>query len=319
MAFSSKELAQEQLEEIANQPKKVKQAKPVQPDKQAARTYNAQLQKLVKAIRKDINEKIIPLIRNLEPQYIGDSITKHKLEDGKIIAYETIDSSTVNDVWPDEIMALFAQLKTKWASPAFMGASKDVASIFVKSMNVQNNRRFARSVKSIGVTGVDIFGDSPKLQDLLNASIADNARLITTIPEQYLNQVQSIVMSNMRSGLRPSAITKQLSEQFGITKRRAALIARDQTSKANGELSKQRQEDTGFKYFKWQTSENIRVRDSHDDISDEDIGFGKGVYKWDNPPKNDKGVSIIPGSEINCICVAIPVTNRQVAENKVKD
>jgi len=298
-AFSSKELAQEQLEAIAKQPKKIRQAKPVQPDKQAARTYNAQLQKLVRAIRKDINEKIIPLVRSLEPQYIGDA--------------------AINDVWPDDIMALFSSLKSRWSSPAFLGASKDVASIFVKAMNIQNSRRFSRSVKSIGVTGIDIFGDSPKLQDLLSASIADNSRLITTIPEQYLNQVQSIVMSNMRSGLRPSAITKQLSEQFGITQRRAALIARDQTSKANGELSKQRQEDTGFKYFKWQTSEDIRVRDSHDDISDEDIGFGKGVYKWDNPPKNDKGVSIIPGSEINCRCVAIPVTGRQVAENKVKD
>ena len=299
VAFSSKELAQEQLEAIANQPKKAKQAKPVEPDKQAARRYNAQLQKLVKAIKKDIDEKIVPLIRNLEPQYIGDA--------------------AINDDWPNDIMALFAQLKTKWSSPAFMGASKDVASIFVKAMGVQNSRRFARSVKSIGVTGIDIFGDSPKLQDILSASIADNTRLITTIPEQYFNQVQSIVMSNMRSGLRPSAITKQLSEQFGITKRRAALIARDQTSKANGELSKQRQEDTGFKFFKWQTSEDIRVRDKHDDISDEDIGFGKGVYKWDNPPKNDKGVPIIPGSEINCRCVAIPVTSRQVAENKVKD
>ena len=299
MAFSSKELAQEQLEAIAEQPKKLKQAKPVEPDKQAARIYNAQLQKLVKAIRKDINEKIIPLIKGLEPQYIGDAVIK--------------------DAWPDEVMTLFTSLKSRWSSPAFLGASKDVASIFVKSMNVQNQRRFAKAVKPIGVTGIDVFGDSPKLQDILSASIADNTRLITTIPEQYLNQVQSIVMSNMRSGLRPSAIVKQLSDQFGVSQRRAALIARDQTSKANGELSKQRQEDTGFKYFKWKTSEDIRVRDSHDDISDEDIGFGKGVYKWDNPPKNDKGVQIIPGQEINCRCVAIPVTGRQVAENKVKD
>ena len=312
VAFSSKELAQEQLEAIAKQPKKVRQAKPVQPDKQAARKYNAQLQKLVRAIRKDINEKIIPLIKGLEPQYIGDAKVKS-------VEPRHVSDAVIKDSWSDDIMTLFTSLKTKWASPAFMGASKDIASIFVKAMNTQNSRRFSKSVKSIGVIGIDIFGDSPKLQDILSASIADNSRLITTIPTQYLDQVQSIVMSNMRSGLRPSAIVKQLSEQFGISQRRAALIARDQTSKANGELSKQRQEDTGFKFFKWQTSEDVRVRDSHDDISDKDIGFGKGVYKWDNPPKNDKGVQIIPGSEINCRCVAIPVTGRQVAENKVKD
>lgn len=298
-AFSPKDLAAQQLEIIAKQPKKLKLAKPVQPDKQAARKYNAQLQKIVRAIRKDINEKIIPLVRGLEFQYIGDSATK--------------------DSWPDEIMSLFAQIKGRWSSPAFLGASKDVASIFVKSINVQNSRRFSKSVKPIGVTGIDIFGDSPKLQDILNASIADNTRLITKMSNDYLEQVQSIVMTNMRSGLRPSAIVKQLQNQFKISERRAALIARDQTSKANGELSKQRQEDTGFKFFKWKTSDDIRVRDEHDDFADADIGFGKGVYKWDKPPKDKNGVPVIPGSPVNCRCVAIPITSRQVALNKVKD
>ena len=298
-AFSPKDLAAQQLEIIAKQPKKLKLAKPVQPDKQAARKYNAQLQKIVRAIRKDINEKIIPLVRGLEFQYIGDSATK--------------------DSWPDEIMSLFAQIKGRWSSPAFLGASKDVASIFVKSIDVQNSRRFSKSVKPIGVTGIDIFGDSPKLQDILNASIADNTRLITKMSNDYLEQVQSIVMTNMRSGLRPSAIVKQLQNQFKISERRAALIARDQTSKANGELSKQRQEDTGFKFFKWKTSDDIRVRDEHDDFADADIGFGKGVYKWDKPPKDKNGVPVIPGSPVNCRCVAIPITSRQVALNKVKD
>ena len=311
MAFSSKELAQEQLEAIAEQPRKAKQVKAVQPNKQAARIYNAQLKKLIRAIKKDINEKLVPLIRNLEPQYIGDAKSNAELLGRAKLP--------THDSWSDNIMTLFTQLKSKWNSPAFLGASKGVASIFVKAMNTQNSKRFAKSVKSIGVTGIDVFGDSPKLQDILSASIADNTRLITTIPEQYLNQVQSIVMSNMRSGLRPSAIVKQLSEQFNVSERRAALIARDQTSKANGELSKQRQEDTGFEYFKWADSDDVRVRDSHEKLANQDIGFGKGVYRWDNPPKNDKGVQIIPGSEINCRCNAIPVTGRQVAENKVKD
>lgn len=298
-SFSSKDLAQEQLEIIAQQPKKLKQARPVQPDKQAARTYNAQLQKLIRAIRKDVQEQILPMVRNLEPQYIGDSAIK--------------------DAWPDDIMTLFAGLRKKWGSPEFLNASKGVASLFINSMNVNNRRRFTNSVKSIGVTGIDVFGDSSKLQDILSAAIAQNTQLITKMSDDYLNQIQTIVTGNMRAGLRPSAIVKQLSEQFGISQRRAALIARDQTSKASGELSKQRQEDAGFEYFKWRTSEDIRVRDDHDNISDKDIGYGRGVYRWDDPPKNKKGVPTIPGQDINCRCVAIPITGRQVAETKVKD
>ena len=211
---------------------------------------------------------------------------------------------------------MFQSIVDKWRSPAFSGAAKSISGDFVKAMNVQNSSRFAKAVKPIGVTGIDIFGDSPKLQDILSASIADNTRLITSIPEQYLNNVQSIVMSNMRSGLRPSAIVKQLQDQFGVTKRRAQLIARDQTSKANGELSKQRQEDTGFEYFRWVDSDDIRVRDRHEAIANKDVGYGKGVYRWDDPPKDEKGKPIIPGEPINCRCISQPVTSSQVEQNK---
>lgn len=296
MTSVSTQIAQEQLEEITNQQPVSKQAKAVKPNKQAARSFNARLQQLVNAIKKDINERIVPLVRSLEPLYIGDS--------------------AINDAWPDDIMEVFASVKNKWRSAEFAGASKSVASDFVKAMNIQNSKRFTASVKPVGVTGLDIFGDSPKLTDLLSASIADNTRLITSIPEQYLENVQSVVMSNMRAGLRPSAIVKQLQEQYGITQRRATLIARDQTSKANGELSKQRQEDAGFEYFRWSDSDDARVRDRHEKLSNQDIGFGKGVYRWDNPPKNDKGAPIIPGQEINCRCIAQPVTNKQVEQNK---
>lgn len=294
MAFNSKELLQAQLESIAERPAKAKKALPVHPDRTAASQFNIELQKIVREIQKDINSFIFPAVQSLEPQYIGDA-------------------------WPDDMTAIFTRLKRKWRSIEFEGAATTIARLFIRTLNTQNKKRFIKSVKNIGVVGIDIFGDSPKLQDILSASIADNVRLITSIPEQYLNQVQTIVMANMRAGLRPSAMVPKLQKQFKITKNRAKLIARDQTSKANGELSKQRQEDTGFKYFKWETSRDIRVRDDHKHFAEQDIGFGKGVYLWSNPPKDDKGETVIPGSPINCRCIAIPVSARQVAENKIKD
>ncbi len=278
----AQQLLNQQLEEIATQ--KRKKLKPVEAPKTPGIAYNAQLQKLVRAVRHDINTKIVPMIKALEPQYISDA--------------------AVNDGWADQIMSVFVSLIQKWQSPSFLGAANQTAEAFVKSVNTQNQRRFNRNVKSVGI---DIFGDSPRLQDLLEASSLDNARLITTIPNQYLNQVQSIVMTNMRSGLLPRNIIGQLQNQFGVTKRRAALIARDQTSKINGEISKARQTDAGFEFFRWQTAEDSRVRDDHEHLENQDIGYGKGVYRWDKPPKDDKGVAIIPGSAINCRCVSIPV------------
>ncbi len=244
----------------------------------------------------DVDQIIVPLIRGLEKQYTGDSI--------------------VNDSWVDDIIAAFQQLITKWSSPLFSKSAQETSIKFVSSLNVNNRRKFASTMKPIGIKGFDVFGDSQQLQDILSASVAENTQLIKTIPGQYLNQVQTIVMSNMRSGLRPSTIVNQLSDQYGISKNRAKVIARDQTTKANGMISKQRQEDTGFQYFKWVDSDDSRVRARHKKISEADIGFGKGVYKWDNPPKNDKGQQIIPGYEIQCRCTASPVTQYQVDQNK---
>lgn len=276
---ANQQLLETQLESIASQGKKVKQMKPVDVPKSAGIRYNAQLQKLVAAIREDINTQIMPLIKSLEPQYVADG-------------------------WATDIASVFNRLLSKWRSPAFMNAASETAAAFVKTVNEQNQRRFSRNAKSIGI---DVFGDNIKLQNLLEASALDNSRLITTIPEQYLNQVQSIVMTNMKAGLLPRNIASQLREQFGVTKRRAALIARDQTSKINGEISKSRQEGAGFEYFKWLTSQDSRVRDRHESIAKADVGYGPGIYRWDDPPKDEKGNKIIPGSPINCRCVAVPV------------
>ena len=289
--FSAKDLLEKQLEEIANRSKKAKVSKGIVPSKQAAIRYNSDLQKLVRAIKKDINTKIVPLIRALEPQYIQDA--------------------AVNDGWASDIALAFQALVQKWQSLPFTTAANQTAQQFVNNINSTNQSRFVKNAKAIGI---DVFGQSPNMQELLDSTVFENTRLIRTIPDQYLNQVQSIVVTNMKAGLRPSNIVSQLSNQFGITKRRAKLIARDQTSKANGEISKERQGSAGFEFFKWVTAEDSRVRDDHDDIADDNIGFGVGIYRWNAPPKNNKGQRIIPGQEINCRCIAIPWTLRQVNE-----
>jgi len=147
-------------------------------------------------------------------------------------------------------------------------------------------------------------------------SIADNSRLITSIPEQYLTQVESIVMNNVRAGGRPAAISKQLADQFGITSARAKLIARDQTAKVNGDLSARRQTQSGFEYFEWVDSGDVRVRKRHETISDKMTAYGRGVYRWDNPPLSDRGTPIIPGQDFQCRCTARPVTRREVDANQ---
>src|SRR5690606_6949986 len=152
----------------------------------------------------------------------------------------------------------------------------------------------------------------------LAVSTADNVALIKSIPSQYLTQVESIVMANVRAGGRPSNIAKALQQQLGVTERRAKMIARDQVNKINSNLASMRIKDVGFKYFKWETSNDERVRDRHEDVSERVTAYGKGVYRFDNPPIVDQNLPQLPGEPIQCRCVMIPVSEEEVKENQRK-
>jgi len=255
--------------------------------------YNALLKKMVREIKNDVNQ-LLPLLRQLAPEYQTDSVI------------------ATNDGYVTEITSALRRLLDKWSSPEFRNVANQVAAKFVRTANDINAKRFSKSMKGFGI---DIFGDDTSLQEYVDASIFDNTRLITSIPEQYLTQVESIVMTNVRAGGRPSAIAKLLQKQFDVTENRAKMIARDQTAKVNGDLNKKRQIATGFEYFQWLTSEDERVRDRHDDISDKITAYGRGIYRWDTPPISDQGTPIIPGQDFQCRCTGRPVSQREVDEN----
>jgi len=125
-----------------------------------------------------------------------------------------------------------------------------------------------------------------------------------------------MVTSNMRSGVRSSQIAKQLAEKYGVTKARAKFIARDQTAKINGDITKLRQQQAGFEFFQWVDSDDVRVRDRHEAIANADVGYGPGVYRWDDLPLSDSGQRISPGQDFQCRCTAKPMT-RKMVENQL--
>lgn len=245
-------------------------------------TYNRKLQQIVKLVRADIDAELVPAIKQSVPEYTADAS------------------------WPDLIAAALKRLVDRWTSPFARQQAREIASTFVTDASTRAMRR---------TVGIDLYGGNDQLIDYLKAAADQNAALITSIPAQYLEQVSNIVVGNMRQGMRPSYIEQALVKQFGITQRRAKLITRDQTSKIQGEITRIRQVNSGIKYFRWLTAHDERVRPSHVAVGNRDVGYGKGVFKWDDLPVVD-GVPTFPGQPINCRCVAIPVTAAQVEQNK---
>lgn len=243
--------------------------------------YNRKLQQIVKLVKADVDAEIVPLIKQSVPEYTADA-------------------------WPDLIAAALRNLVERWTSPFARQQAREIAATFMQDASTRAMRR---------TTAIDLYGGNDQLVDYLKAAADQNAALITSIPAQYLEQVSNIVVGNMRSGMRPSYIEQALVKQFDITQRRAKLIARDQTSKIQGEITRIRQVNSGIKYFRWMTAHDERVRPSHVAVGNRDVGYGKGVFRWDDLPVVD-GVPTFPGQPINCRCVAVPVTAAQVERNK---
>lgn len=281
----------ELLEQQLNQATKRRKPKPIAPALSVGISYNADLQRIVREVSKDINTQLMPLVRNLAPQYTGDSVSVNTI-----------------DTWVDVLTGALQLIKDKWSSQAFRDLANRLSNQFVRTADQVNEKRFD--------IGVDVFTGSQELNDYLDVSVFDNTRLIMSIPDQYLTQVESIVMTNVRAGGRPAAIAKQLTKQFSVTEGRARMIARDQTAKINGDLSSKRQQNVGFEYFQWIDSDDERVRDRHENIADKVTAYGKGIYRWDNPPLSDRGTPIIPGQDFQCRCIARPVSNAEVDANQ---
>ena len=248
--------------------------------------YNAKLQRMVRAIKRDIDAQIVPLVRSLAPEYVTDSATP------------------THDGWGDIIAQAIRSLLTKWTDQRAQAAARSIAGDFVQAVDGRAKRTL----------GIDVYTGNQQLNDYLQAATLQNAQLIESIPTQYLAQVSNIVMGNMRAGLRPSAIVDTLQQQFGVTQRRAKMIARDQTAKVNGEISSKRQQAAGYSYFRWVTSKDERVRDRHQEIAEKVTAYGPGIYRWDNPPLSDKGEPIIPGGDYSCRCISQAVSDEEVAK-----
>jgi len=128
-----------------------------------------------------------------------------------------------------------------------------------------------------------------------------NIALIESLQGRQLEEIRGILEVAEIQGLRVEVIRQQIQARFDVSRSKADLLARDQTLKLNGELTEKRQTQAGITRYKWSTSNDERVRKTHEDLDGED-------FSWDDPPvTNDAGDRNHPGGDYQCRCVAIPI------------
>ncbi len=235
-----------------------------------------------------------------------DGITKATLD----AIHTPLKTDYIADAVGDYLGRILSELLERFTGIGFQRIADTIAREFVDDSLKFSDGVFSHdSAKAVGISAYS----TPALRQVISLATEQNAQLIRSLASQHINALAGIVYENVMAGNRPSVIESAI-RSYGATEGRARVIARDQTAKVLSTISKARQLDAGFKFFKWDTSHDERVRPSHREAQDRVTKYGVGVYRWDELPTVD-GVKASPGlGSVNCRCVALPVLESEVEE-----
>lgn len=254
--------------------------------------YQKQLEAHVDAMQEDIAKTLFDMLRNSD------------------IATTDAVGFQMRDGIVDLLIGALQTLRKRWD----IGdqTARALAGQFVGRVDKKTQGEIEKVVgNAMGVDLAKIL-NTEGIRNVVEAGIAANVQLIKSIPQQYLDKVEMIVTQEGTKGRSGKSLIKQIQEVYPVTQNRARVIARDQTSKLNGDITRQRQTAAGIRAYRWRTVGDSSVRETHKERNGkfyawrpEDVG-GKledGTVLLD-PEAEDIGH---PGEDYQCRCIAEPV------------
>ena len=220
------------------------------------------------------------------------------LEERYPMAYAAIKERAAKEGFPEHTGTAKALLATLKTSPSAHDAAPKRAAVTMDSIADTEHiwRKFA--VK---------FDLTDRLKQTIKNQLKDNVDLISnrrikdgpSIPKKAFGEIRKMAKESIEKGRDVVGFTKNLEDRFGITRRRAALIARDQNNKMTALFHRTRQLDCGITEAEWQhTGASLHPREEHEDFDGESYPVEEG-HDFDDGP-----APVLPGEAINCGCLS---------------
>lgn len=240
-------------------------------------------------VEQSYRAKLDDLVREMQRSYLYWLRARYRDNEDRIAMDDSPTSS---------LMAELSSLSRQWKR-MFAKRASQFAKEFVSS--VDRHSTYALKKEAARATGLSVsVKDTLSSNNVMQALIKDNVSLIKSIQSEYHAQVEGIVLRSVSSGRDLKSLTDSLQERYGITRRRAKLIANDQNNKATSNLMRVRQADLGITQGRWMhTGGGKEPRPSHVRANGKLFDLSKGMYldgKW-----------TMPGEEINCGCTWEPI------------
>lgn len=191
-----------------------------------------------------------------------------------------------------EVLRGYAEEINPWARTTAAGLLTDVSR--------RDKQAWGRYSNLMGLELQREIDQSPT-GEVMQRMMNEQVELITSIPLDAAERVHKSVTANLYNGGRSSEVAKVLQTTEQVTMSRAKLIARTETGRASGELTKSRALYIGSPGYIWRTAEDEDVRSLHKKLD------GKFI-RWDEPPiAGENGERAHAGCIYNCRCYMEPV------------
>ena len=180
------------------------------------------------------------------------------------------------------------------ADPRLAELTAVEADALMQRVKLWHTERFRKQMRRYFGVRVDLLRDTPLD---LQARVRENVSLVRTIPERFHDSLEKRI-----AGIQADApfdrqrLNTMLRREYKSSGYNLRRLTRDQTSKLTGALNEARQTEVGVARYQWQTSEDERVRPTHQDNNGQ-------VFAWASPPPETGH----PGTDVQCRCVALPV------------
>ena len=209
--------------------------------------------------------------------------------------YKRNPPEIAQDASPTAILTkLLKKLANRWIKKFDKYAPK-LAEYFATEAKDRVDGSLRRILKKSGFS-VE-FKMSRAANDVMQATIQQNVSLIRSIPSQYFQEIEGMVMRSVATGRDLKSLTDDLQSRYSVTRKRAAFIARDQNNKATAVITRVRQEGLGITEAIWKHSHAGKVpRPEHVKWNGEKYNVKEGMWS------EVDGCFVWPGTAINCRC-----------------
>lgn len=213
-------------------------------------------------------------------------------------AYRKNPPKMANDASPAaDMRAAMAELTARWQRQ-FDRAAPELAKYFTTKMANRSDATLRAILRRGGFSVT--FKMTAEANDVMQATIGEQVGLIKSIASQHLADVEGLVMRSVAQGRDLGKLTDALEHRYALTRRRAALIARDQNNKATATMTRVRQQGLGITQAVWKHSHaGKEPRPSH-------VAADGTIYDVDKGLILD-GEQVWPGTAINCRCTSKPL------------